>query len=227
MGEWVWIERYEPAGAWGIIFLYMIYPFMFLATIAMCVSSEPLQNVIPGHPLLSFLVVACGVMVLTFLIMQLDLIGSAFSALCCMILLCAVFEVILSFTRPDSVQYYILVTVIFSAICIPLCLANLKNGSGGVGIKGVSCTVAGILNVITVAIYILIIKTGWEVFCVPEGTLVIESTFLENSFLGELEFFPIPEFASMPGAVTFYIVLAVICIGVFAASIIFRNRLYR
>lgn len=225
MGQLMWVEPAEPdIGLFGIILGKMAYPFMFIITGAMCLSHKSLQNVIPGHPILSFLVLAFGAMVLTFLIMRLVLIGAAFSALCCMMILHIVYEMILNALRPDSVQYYILITVIFSAISLLLCYLNLCSDWGCIHIRGLSCILAGILNALTAAQYILIIRVTWEDYCSPQGSLVIEDKILYDSFLGDT--FGAPRgFASVPGAVVFYIVFAAICLGAFAATIIFRNEL--
>lgn len=202
----------------------MPYLFMFFATVWMCVSRESLQNVIPGHPILSFLVLAFGTMVLTFLIMFLALIGTAFSAFCCMFILGLVYVTIVAAIEPDSVQYFILLTVIFSAFSLPLCYINLKSGVGGIRIPVLSCIVAGILNANTVAFYILIIREAWEECHLTKGEIVIEEKILNNSYweyiLGEFN-----GFASVPGAVVFYIAFAVICLGAFVLTIIFREKL--
>lgn len=225
MGQLMWVEPLEPEISPLVIILgKMAYLFIFIITGIMCLSHESLQNVIPGHPILSFLVLAFGAMVITFLIMRLILIGAAFSALCCMIILDIVYEMILNAISPDSVQYYILLTVIFSAISLPLCFFNLRCDTGCIHIRGLSCIVAGVLNALTAAQYILIIRCTWEDYCSPQGSLVIEDKILYDSFLGDI--FGAPRgFASVPGAVIFYIVFAAICLGAFAATIIFRDKL--
>lgn len=218
MGKWL---REHPF--WGLMLGKMAYPFMFIAAFMMC----PIFNVIPGHPilsfLLSFLIVECGAMVLTHLIMLLTLIGAAFSALCCMFLLGIVFLVIMTIIGPDSVQYFILLTAIFSAISLPLCFLNLIFDGGRRSIPGLSCIVAGILNAHTAAIYILVLRGAWEVSCFPKSDIVIEDKILYNSYLGGIIDTPF-KFASVPGAVVFYIVFAVICLGAFVATILFRKK---
>lgn len=219
-----WIEEEPDFNPFiAIIFGKTAYLFMLIATGIMCLIFENLQNIIPGHPILSFLILACGAMVLTFLIMQLELIGSAFSALCCMFLLCLLFGVITDALEPDSVQYYILLTVIFSAISLPLCYINLEWDSGRIYIRGLSCIVSGILNTLTSAIYILAIRISWQNCRFPQGDIVIEDKIL-HSLLEDIIELP-PGFASVPGAVVFYIVFSVICLGAFVATIIFRKKL--
>lgn len=223
MNKWLVVEEYDTGdlSLLGFILRNMVYPFMFIATGLMCLIYESLQNVIPGHPVLSFLVLACGMMVITFLIMQLELIGPALSALCCMFILCLAFGMIMNTIKPDSVQYFILLTVIFSAISLPLCFANLTNGSGRVYIRGLSCIVAGILNALTSALYILIIRSAWGECSFLQDSFVIKDKIVYDSILGDI----FGGFASVPGAVAFYIVFAVICLGTFAATIIFRDKL--
>lgn len=225
MSGWVWLEDSEPEfdPFIAVIFGKTAYLFMFIATGLMCMGFESLQNIIPGHPILSFLVLACGAMVMTFLIMQLSLIGPAFSALCCMFLLCVVFGMITGALEPDSVQYFILLTVIFSAISLPLCYINLKWNSGRLCIRGVSCIVAGVLNTLTSAIYILGIRVSWQNCRLPQGDIVIEDKIL-NRLLEDIIELP-PGFASVPGAVVFYIIFTVICLGAFVATIILRDKL--
>ena len=226
MGELVWIERVpDDSPLLAIILGKTAYPFMFIATGIMCSMYESLQNVIPGHLVLSFLVLACGVMVLTFLIMRLRLIGTAFSALCCMFILCFLFQMIMGAIEPNSTQYFILLTVIFSAISLPLCFFNLRFDTGCIHIRGLSCIVAGILNALTAAVYILVIKGAWEDYRFSQGGIVIADKILYNSFLGDIIGAP-SGFASVPGAVMFYIVFAVICLGAFVATIIFRDKLF-
>lgn len=201
----------------------MAYPFMFIFTIIMCLSNKSLQNVIPGHPMLSFLVLACGAMMLTFLLGQFVMVGAAFSALCCMIMLCVLFALIMYYIKPDSVQYFVLVTVIFSAIAFPLCFYNLRNGSGRIQIRWISCIVAGILNMFTAALYTLVIRSMWEDYRFPEGNFGVEDKILQDSIVGNLV---APKgFASASGEVVFYIVLAAICLGAFVATIIFRDKI--
>jgi len=224
MSELVWVERVPDDGPLIYIILgKMAYPFMFIATGIMCLTYKSLQNIIPGHPILSFLVLVCGVMVLTFLIMRLTLIGAAFSALCCMFMLCFLFQMIMGAIKPDSTQYFILLTVIFSVISLPLCYINLSFDSGCIHIRGISCIVAGILNALTAAFYILVIRGAWEDYRFSQGGIVIEDKILYNSFLGDIVGAP-TGFASVPGAVMFYIVFAVICLGAFVATIIFLDN---
>lgn len=200
------------------------YPFMLIATGLLCMYKESLQNVIPGHPILSFLVLAFSAMVLTFFIMQFTLIGPAFSALCCMFILGVVFHAIMNAIKPDSVQYYILLTVVFSAISLPLCLNNLFSNSGMINIPWFSCIVAGILNTLTSVIYIMVIRITWEGYRFPQNDYVIKDKILYESFLGD--FFGGPSgFASVPGMVIFYIVFAAVCLGAFVATIIFRDEI--
>lgn len=224
MGLWAEIEIIPDGdGFWGFILGNMAYPFVFFATVWMCVSHESLQNVIPGHPILSFLILACGAMVLTFLFLQLSLIGPAFSAFCCMFILGLVYVTIVAAIGPDSVQFFILLTVIFSAISLPLCLMNLSS-RGEIRIPWLSCIVAGILNAHTAAFYILIIREAWGESPFPKGDIVIEEKILNNSYweyiLGEFD-----GFASVSGAVMFYIVFSAICIGAFVLTIIKRDKL--
>lgn len=227
MSELVRIERLPDNSPLPIIILgKTAYPFMLIVTGILCSMYESLQNVIPGHPILSFLVLACGAMVLTFLIMRLALIGAAFSALCCMFILCVVFQIIMNAIKPDSVQYFILLTVIFSVICLTLCYFNLAWDSGCIYISGLSCIVAGILNTLSAAFYILIIRGIWEEYCIPNGGIVIEDKILYDSIVGDIVGAP-RGFASVPGAVVFYIVFAVICIGVFVATVVFRDTIAR
>ena len=202
----------------------MAFPFMLIATGIMCMANESLQNVIPGHPILSFLVLACGAMLLTFWITRLTLIGSAFSALCCMIILSFVFQMIMDAIEPDSKQYYILLTVIFSAISFVLCYLNLRFDTGCIRIYGLSCIVAGIMNALTAALYILIIRCTWEEYCIPSGGIIVEDKILYDSIVGDIVGAP-RGFVSVPGAVAFYIVLAGICLGAFVATIIFRDQI--
>lgn len=218
--EVIEIPDYNPLMV--LMLTKMVYPFMFIVTGIMCMEHESLQNVIPGHPILSFLIMACGAMVLTFLITQLTLIGTALSALCCMFILSVVYQIIVNAIKPDSVQYFILLTVIFSAISLGLCYLNLRYETGRIRIRGVSCIVAGILNMLTAALYILIIRGRWEDYRFSQGGIVVEDKILYDSIVGE--FFGAPRgFASVPGAVAFYIVLIGICLGAFVATIIFRN----
>lgn len=218
------IRPIDDSPLMGLILGKMAYLFMFLATGVLCLFYENLQNVIPGHPILSFLVLACGSMVLTFLIMRLVLIGAAFSALCGMFMLCVLFQMIIRAIKPDSTQYFILLTVIFSVICLPLCFFNLYFDTGCIYIRGLSCIVAGILNVLTSAFYVLVIRWAWEEYCPPQGGFVVEDKILYESIVGD--FFGTPRgFASVPGAVIFYIAFAVICLGAFVATIIFRDKL--
>ena len=220
MGRWLMVEEIsEDYSLLGIILSKMAYPFMFIVTGIMCLMYESLQNVIPGHPILSFLVLACGTMILTFLILRLTLIGAAFSALCCMFILCTVFMMIMGAIEPDSVQYFILLTVVFSAISLPLCFLNLRSGNGCIRIRGLSCIVAGILNALTAATYILVIRGTWEDYRFSQGGIVIE-----DKILGDIIGTPMG-FVSLPGAVAFYIVFAVLCLGTFVATIIFRDKL--
>lgn len=204
----------------------MVYPFMFFFTFIMCLSYESFQNVIPGHPIVSFLVLECGAMVLTHLISLFTFIGAAFSALCCMFILSGVFTLILDSLEPDSLQYCILLIVIFSAISLPLSFINLIFDGGRWSIPGLSYIVAGILNALTSAIYILAIRSAWEVYCTTKGDLpIVEDKILSNSFLGDI-FGGVPGgFASAPGAVVFYIVFAMICLGTFVATIICREKI--
>ena len=225
MSRLVWLIEPDENPILGFIFQNMAYPFMFIATGLMCIIYESLQNVIPGHPLLSFLVLACGAMVLTFLIMLLELIGPAFSAFCCMLMLCLVFGMIMNAIKPDTVQYFILLTVVFSVISLPLCFFNLTSGGGHVYIPGLSCIVAGILNALTAALYILIIRSAWGECSFPRDSIVIEDQILHDSILGDI-FGGVPGgFASAPGAVVFYIVFAMICLGTFVATIICREKI--
>ena len=202
----------------------MAFPFMFFATGIMCLLLESFQNVIPGHPILSFLVLECGAMVLTHLITLLTLIGAAFSALCCMFILSSVFTIITDSIELDSLQYFILLTVIFSVISLPLCFLNLIFDGGRWSIPGLSCIVAGIMNALTAALYILAIRNAWVVYRLPQGGFVVEDKIVNDSILGEFVTSP-SGFASVPGAVMFYIVFAVICLGAFVATIIFREKL--
>lgn len=222
----MWVEirevNYDPE-LFGLVLGRMAYPFMFIFTGIMCLSNKSLQNVIPGHPMLSFLVLACGAMVLTFLLRQFVMVGAAFSALCCMIMLCVLFALIMYYIKPDSVQYFILVTVIFSAIAFPLCFYNLRSGCGHIQIRWISCIVAGMLNVLTAALYILVIRNTWEAYRFPEGNFGVEDKILQDSIVGR---FVAPQgFASASGEVVFYIVLAAICLGAFGATIIFRDKI--
>lgn len=221
MGEWICKHPFL-----GLILGKMAYPFMFIATGMMCLTYESFQNVIPGHPLLSFLILECGAMVLTHLIMLLSLIGAAFSSFCCMFILGIVFQMIMSSIEPDSVQYFILLVVIFSAISLPLCFLNLIFNDGRWSIPRLSCIVAGILNAHTAAFYILIIRDTWEMSPFPTGNSnnIIPDKILYNSYLGDIIGAP-SGFASIPGAVAFYIVFTVICFGAFVATFIFRERL--
>ena len=225
MSELVWIERASDDSPFlAVILGKTAYPFMFIVTGIMCSTFESLQNVIPGHPILSFLVLVCGVMVLTFLLMRLALIGASFSALCCMFILCVVFMLIVYAIKPDSVQYFVFLTVIFSAICLPLCYINLACDSGSIYIKGISCSVAGILNALTAGTYVLTIRGVWEEYYFSQRSVIIEDKILYDSVVGDI--FGVPRgFASVPEAVVFYIVFAMICIGAFVATIIFRNKL--
>lgn len=218
------IEVPDGSPLMALMLRKMAYPFMFIATGILCSMYESLQNVIPGHPILSFLVLACGAMVLTFLIMRLTLIGTAFSALCCMFILCVVFQIIMNAIKPDSVQYFILLTVIFSVISLRLCYLNLRFDTGRIRIRGVSCIVAGILNALTTALYILIIRGTWEDYRFSQGGIVVEDKILYDSIVGDIVGAP-RGFASVPGAVAFYIVLAGICLGAFVATIIFRDKM--
>lgn len=86
--------------------------------------------------------------------------------------------------------------------------------------------VAGILNTLSAAFYILIIRGTWEEYCIPNGGIVIEDKILYDSIVGDIVAAP-RGFASVPGAVMFYIVFAVICIGVFVATIVFRDTIAR
>lgn len=178
----------------------MPYIFMFLATGIMCLTNENLLNVIPGHPIISFLVLAFGAMVLAYLIMLLALIGSAFSMFCCTFILGTAFISIINAIRPDSIQYFILLTVIFSAFALPLCFLSLKAGIGRIRIPWLSCIVAGILNALSAALYIEIIIEAWD------------ST-------------PMPRNSTTIGKVVLYIVFAVVFIGAFVLTIHFRDEL--
>lgn len=220
---WIEVVPVDDGPLIALILGKMAYPFMFIATGIMCLANKSLQNVIPGHPILSFLVLACGAMVLTFLIMQLVLIGSAFSALGCMIILSVLFYTIMCAIQPDSVQYFILLTVVFSAISLPLCYLNLSWDSGRIHIRGLSCIVAGILNAYTAAFYITTIGSAWEECPISQGNILIENKILDDSIVANFLMFP-SSFASVPGAVMFYIILAVICLGAFAATIIYDRK---
>ena len=224
MGGWVYVEPDSGEGILGFILANMAYPFMFIVTIFMCLSHKSLQNVIPGHPILSFLVLAFGAMVLTFLIMRLALIGSAFSAFCCMFILGLLYAIIVVAIGPDSVQYFILLTVIFSAISLPLTALNLISSIGGFLIPGLSYIVAGVINAHTAAFYILIIIDVWQECGFQKGDIVIEDKFLNHSYWAYI-FGDFLEFASVPGAVMFYIVFAAVCLGAFAATIILGKKL--
>ena len=201
----------------------MPYIFMFFATFVLCIAYESLQNVIPGHPIISFLVLAFGAMVLTFLISLLSLIGSAFSAFCCMFLLGCLFVVIIQSIKPDSMQYFILLAVIFSAISLPLCFINLTSGFGATGIPGLSCIIAGILNAHTAAFYILTIEEAWSECPFPKGEFVIQDKILNNTYL--VAFYGRLGFRSVLGAVMFYIIFAAGFLGAFVATIILRDRI--
>ena len=219
MSEWICEHPFL-----GLMLGKMVFPFMFIVTGIMCLTYENFQNVIPGHPILSFLILECGMMVITHLISLLTLIGSALSALCCMFILSGVFAVITDFIELDSLQFFIFLTVIFSVISLPLCFINLIFDGGRWSIPGLSCIVAGILNALTSAFYILAIRRTWEVYCFPQGGIVVEDKILYDSIVGDIFGTPMG-FASVPGAVAFYIISAVICLGAFMATIIFREKL--
>lgn len=211
--------------------IYLAYPVMLFATAMIWQKYDFLQNLIPGHFIISLLVLECGAVILTFLIMLLKLIGPAFSTLGCMFMLCFILEMVRLAVKPDSVQFFVLIAVIYSAITFTLCYITLTSKIVVDGLEVprteipvLSWIVAGLLNAFSAALYIMEIRGVWEDYRFPQGDYVVEDKILTNSILGDICGGPCG-FASVPGAVVFYIVFAVVCLGAFCVTFICRKDL--
>lgn len=150
--------------AFEIVFTSLPYVCMIILSTLLFLALEGLQNLIPGHGVMSYISVLAVFLFITFLLTRIKQISFSFVILCCTFLLCFIFAIYANGARPDSIAYCIFVSVAFSVVLFVAVGLNLvKYGQENEEIRNwFFSIVAGILNALTVSCYIIAVGLLWD-----------------------------------------------------------------